>query len=200
MPMDLDATLNRAKQYVDEKVQPGSFGRVQDNYKGEFDGLLTHQQDMMKGYDSNAMQAARSQAQASFAGGANAFGRKMGAGGAGAFQPFAQTAKQQYASGITVDNAAAKDRGIKGYGDTLARTQAQELAIGAKNREAQESEQGLRAALPFEIAQGINSTRTSMLANLDAKYAVDIAQRYKDILSKYDKMWQDIDAAKAETP
>lgn len=197
---DLSTALERGRKYVDDKVQPGSFGRLQDNYKGEFDGLLGHQEDLMKGYDSKSMEAARAQAMASQSGGQSAFGSKLGAGGGAAFQPFAQTANQQYASGLTVDNVAAKDRGIKGYGDTLARTQAQELAISGKNREAQESEQGLRAALPFEIAQGINAGRSTALAGLDAKYAVDIAQKYKDILAKYDTMWGGIEADRARLP
>jgi hypothetical protein len=173
----VDAGVQFGQEWVNGKVPDGVLGRRTDSYRDGVDSLIKTQNDNLAGYDSPLMQeAARSQAQA-LAGGAKAFGGKIGGGAAGAaMAPFAQNAAMQYQSGLTADNFDAKTRALQAAADYLPKAASEELSIDQDNQGLTQKEHTLRATLPFDIAQLLEGTRNGILGNQDADWLLDLVK------------------------
>ncbi len=186
--------MDKAQKYVDDRVQPGSFGRLTDTYKPQVDNLLATQQASTAGYNAPQMAAAAQANQQALGGGAAAFGSKLGSGGAQLMAPAASNAAMMYNTGITADNAGAKARATTAYSNNLQHSGAQELAMAQANQQAQQGEQGLRASLPFDILNGINTTRMTGIADQSANDAIAAAAKYKGALADLEKAWPNIES------
>lgn len=157
---NFDTDIARARTWVDGKVKDGSLGRLNNTYKPQLDELAGHQNELSRGHDSSTMQPSLQQNQAALKGATAAFAGKMGGGGQ-AMAPQALQAQQLYNTGLTADNYGLKQRGLQAYGNTLQQNQARDLGVQQYNLDALARERALRAALPFDVTNGIQSVRTA---------------------------------------
>jgi hypothetical protein len=173
----IDAGLAIGKDWVNQQVPDQALGRHSDSFQGQATNLIGTQTANLAGYDSDRMrEAARANASA-LAGAGKAFTGKVGGHAAAAMAPGLLNATQQYQTGVRADNADARARASQALGEYVPRAASEELKMAQANRELGQKEQTLRATLPFDVAQLLESTRSGILGQQDADWFAELARR-----------------------
>jgi hypothetical protein len=173
----IDTGLAMGKDWVNKQVPDQALGRHTDSFGGNVSNLIGTQTANLGGYDSDRMkEVARANATA-LTGAGKAFTGKVGGHAAAAMAPGLLNATQQYQTGVRADNADARARASQALGEYVPRAASEELKMSQANRELGQKEQTLRATLPFDIAQLLESTRSGILGQQDADWFAELARR-----------------------